>query len=60
MAMMASEKSTYEAPPLDLDPRFYHLDDEEKGFFQQLTGITDDEQLKEHIFRVQAKAYKVL
>jgi hypothetical protein len=56
---MASETSTYKAPSLDLDPSFYRLDDQEKAFFQQLTGITDDGELKEHIIRVQAKAYKV-
>ncbi|KAI0072366.1 hypothetical protein K474DRAFT_1629115 [Panus rudis PR-1116 ss-1] len=44
-------------PPLD--PEFYSLDDEEANFFKTWTGIQDEEQLKEHMFRVREKAYKV-
>ena len=56
---MASGELTYEAPSLDLDPSLYHLDDDEKSFFQQLLGITDDDELREHIIGVQSKAFKV-
>jgi hypothetical protein len=56
---MASGDLHYEPPSVDLDPSLYNIDDEEKAFFQQLVGITDDEELKEHIIKVQAKAYEV-
>ncbi|KAF4596473.1 hypothetical protein EYR40_007829 [Pleurotus pulmonarius] len=44
-------------PPLD--PSYYKLDDQEAAFFKSMTGIQDDAELKEHILRVQAKAYSV-
>lgn len=44
-------------PPLD--PSCYKLDDQEAAFFKSMTGIQDDAELKEHILRVQAKAYSV-
>jgi hypothetical protein len=56
---MASGELPYEAPSLNLDPSLYQLDDKEKAFFQQLIGITSDEELKEHIIKVQAKAFEV-
>ncbi|KAF5310241.1 hypothetical protein D9619_010435 [Psilocybe cf. subviscida] len=56
---MAFGELTYKAPSVDLDPSLYHLDDDEKAFFQQLVGITDEEELKEHIIKVQAKAFKI-
>ena len=42
-----------------LDERLYNLHDEERSFFKEQSGIQDDEELKEHIFQVQAEAYKV-
>lgn len=44
-----------------LEPKFYHLneDPEALAFFKRETGIDDDEQLKQHIMEVQAKAYQV-
>lgn len=42
-----------------LDERLYDLTDEERTFFKQQTGIQDDDELKMHILRVQAEAYKV-
>jgi hypothetical protein len=42
-----------------LDERYYNPSDEESAFFKQQTGIQDDEELKAHIFQVQAEAYKV-
>ncbi|KAF5327166.1 hypothetical protein D9619_004545 [Psilocybe cf. subviscida] len=53
---MSATDPAYTAPPLKLDSSFYHLTDEEKAFFQQLTGIIDDEELKAHIISVQTKA----
>lgn len=52
------------APPRDflvmpLDPSFYKLEKDEATFFKQATGILDDEELKQHILRVQAEAYEV-
>ena len=42
-----------------LDERLYDLNDEERSFFKDQSGIQDDEELKAHIFQVQAEAYKV-
>ncbi|KAL0954797.1 hypothetical protein HGRIS_003744 [Hohenbuehelia grisea] len=42
-----------------LDPSFYNLEEDEADFFKTQTGIEDDEELKEHILAVQAKAYKI-
>ncbi|KAI0788412.1 hypothetical protein C8Q74DRAFT_1367139 [Fomes fomentarius] len=42
-----------------LDESFYAPDDEEKTFMKVTTGIEDDEELKQHIIRVQTKAYAV-
>ncbi len=44
--------------PLNAD--FYNLRQDEREFFQKLTGITDDDALKAHIISVQAKAYEVI
>ena len=38
---------------------FYDPDDEAKEFFKRETGIEDDEELKQHILRVQSKAFAV-
>lgn len=37
----------------------YNPDDEAKEFFKIETGITDDEELKQHILRAQTKALAV-
>ena len=42
-----------------LDPSLYSLQPDEIAFFQQLTGIKDEDELKQHILNVQAKAYDV-
>lgn len=42
-----------------LDPSRYSLQDDERQFFQLLTGIQGDQQLKEHILAVQERAYQV-
>ncbi|KAF8874712.1 hypothetical protein CPB84DRAFT_1797249 [Gymnopilus junonius] len=44
-------------PPLD--PSLYSLQPDELQFFQRLTGIQDEEALKDHIIVVQRKAYKL-
>lgn len=41
-----------------LDPSVYNLKDDEKAFFRAQTGITSDEQLRQHILKVQEDAYK--
>ncbi|KDR76360.1 hypothetical protein GALMADRAFT_247795 [Galerina marginata CBS 339.88] len=41
------------------DASLYSLDADERDFFQQLTGIQDEEALREHIIAVQAKAYDI-
>ncbi|KAF8962730.1 hypothetical protein BDZ97DRAFT_2020498 [Flammula alnicola] len=53
--------SIYADPVLKpkLDTSFYSLDADELAFFQHLTGIADEEQLKAHIIGVQAKAYEI-
>lgn len=42
-----------------LDPSMYKLEKDEAAFFKQVTGIKDDEELKQHILRVQTEAYEV-
>lgn len=42
-----------------LDVSLYSLDSDETAFFQQLTGIGDEQALRDHIIAVQAKAYNV-
>lgn len=45
--------------PLPLDPMLYKLDDGQLKFLKVTTGITNDEDLRRHIMKVQAKAYAV-
>lgn len=42
-----------------LDASYYSLDEQELGFFKSQTGIQDENELKQHIMRVQADAYEV-
>jgi hypothetical protein len=42
-----------------LDNSLYGLTEDERAFFKQQTGITDDDELKAHILRVQAQAFEV-
>ncbi|KAH9933311.1 uncharacterized protein B0H18DRAFT_870613 [Fomitopsis serialis] len=42
-----------------LDESLYSLDEEESAFFKSLTGIDDDEALKQHILKVQNDAFEV-
>lgn len=44
---------------LSLDPSLYSLKGDELESFKQLTGIGDDEELKEHILAVQREAFAV-
>jgi hypothetical protein len=53
------QRSIQLSPKLALDESFYDLTEEERTFFKQQTGISDDDELKAHIFRVQAEAYEV-
>ena len=46
-------------PEPPLDENLYALPEEGRTFFKQQTGIPDDDELKAHILRVQAEAYKV-
>lgn len=59
--MMDEETAKIEAqrsfPPLD-ESR-YNLRPQDAALFKELTGIEDDDALKDHILKVQAKAYKV-
>jgi len=48
-----------ERKPREIDPSLYRLEGEELAFFQKETGIEDEDKLKQHILRVQEKAYKV-
>ena len=47
------------AQSFPLDAQFYSLNGEELDFMKDQTGILDNEALKNHILRVQAKAYNV-
>ena len=53
------QESTQPSYHKALDERLYDLHDEERSFFKDQSGIQDDEELKAHIFQVQAEAYKV-
>ncbi|KAG1823553.1 uncharacterized protein BJ212DRAFT_1261697 [Suillus subaureus] len=44
---------------ISLDPSLYGLDPAALEFFQQQTGITEEDDLKHHILAVQAKAFAV-
>ncbi len=57
-----SQRRYYADPALrpSLNPDFYGLKEDELAFFQNLTGITDETELKSHIISVQTKAYQVL
>lgn len=44
---------------LKLNSSYYYLQPDELAFLQHLTGISDEDILKQHILRVQAKAYEV-
>ena len=55
-ALAMSENSL---TPLALDESLYDLTEDGRTFFKQQTGIPDDDELKAHIFRVQAEAYEV-
>ncbi len=46
-------------PRPGVDERFYILAEKEADFFKEQTGIQDDEELKEHIIKVQTEAYAV-
>jgi hypothetical protein len=53
------QSSIEPSPNLALDESLYNLTEEERTFFKQQTGISDDDELKAHISRVQAEAYEV-
>lgn len=42
-----------------LDPDFYRPTEAEVAFFKCQTGIDDDEELKEHIVKIQHEAWDV-
>jgi hypothetical protein len=44
---------------IPLDDCFYDLQGSDLAFFQEQTGIKDEEELKKHIISVQEKAYEV-
>lgn len=56
---MATGTVPQRIPDLPLDPGLLELGEEEVNFFTVLTGIKNDEELKEHIVDVTAKAYGV-
>ena len=55
----APQGSTQLIPDMALDERLYDLTEDERTFFKQQTGIQDDDELKAHLFQVQAEAYEV-
>jgi len=46
-------------PIIPLDAELYALGEDELAFFKTQTGIIDEEELKEHIIKVQTEAYAV-
>jgi hypothetical protein len=55
----APQGSTQLIPDMALDERLYDLTEDERTFFKQQTGIQNDDELKAHLFQVQAEAYEV-
>ncbi|TFK65873.1 hypothetical protein BDN72DRAFT_800730 [Pluteus cervinus] len=53
----AEKPPTRSIPPLDAG--LYALNENQTAFFKELTGIKDDEELKNHIIGIQHKAYEV-
>lgn len=47
-----------DAPPA-LDENLYALDESEIQLLKSKTGITDDEELRKHVLKVQADIYAV-
>ena len=54
-----TEKPPTITQPIPLDAGLYALNENQTGFFKELTGIKDDEELKHHIIGIQHKAYEV-
>lgn len=46
-------------PPPPLDPAWYNPSENDLVLLKKLTDITDDEELKSHVFAVQFEAYKI-
>ena len=44
---------------IDGTEKLYSLSGDELRFYQTMTGITDEQQLKDHIIAVQREAYEV-
>ena len=44
---------------VNLDPSVFQLNDTESEFLKEQTCIPDDQELRKHILRVQAEAWKV-
>lgn len=57
--MADTSDTTTKRPPRPLDASLYSIDDEGLQFMQAVTGIKDPEELKKHIFAIQAEAYAV-
>jgi len=55
----APQGSTELTPDMTLNERLYDLTEDERTFFKQQTGIQNDDELKAHLFQVQAEAYEV-
>lgn len=47
------------SPVATFDDKHYSLNPDERAFFKTQIGIQDDEELKEHIKKIQAEAYEV-
>jgi hypothetical protein len=43
----------------ELDENLYDLNEDERAFIKEQTGIQDDDELKAHVLQLQAEAYKV-
>ena len=57
--MVNYDEFGHEALNLPLNEDFYDLGKDEIAFYKALTGITSDEELKQHIIAVQRDAYAV-
>lgn len=57
--MAAATAITPDTLKLPIDPSAYDLTGDELAFFKTQTGIQNEDELRDHILKVQAEAYAV-
>jgi hypothetical protein len=54
-----SDSKASEPPALSLNPELYHPDEKQLAFLKDATGISNEEELKQHVFLVQKEAFDI-